>query len=40
MQDLVGKLEGRGQLGRSSRRWDDNIKMNIKETRWCGRGLD
>jgi len=33
----VGKLEGRSQLGRLSRRWDDKIKMkqiwwgNLKE---------
>jgi hypothetical protein len=26
---LVGKPEGRRQLGRSMRRWEDNIKMNL-----------
>jgi hypothetical protein len=29
---LVGKPEGRRPLGRPSRRWKDNIKMNIWET--------
>ena len=28
---LVGKPEGRRQLGRSRRRWDDNIKMDLQE---------
>jgi hypothetical protein len=28
---LVGKLEGRRTLGRPRRRWEDNIKMDIKE---------
>jgi hypothetical protein len=28
---LVGKLEGRGPLGRSRRRWIDNIKMDVLE---------
>jgi hypothetical protein len=26
---LVGKPEGKRPLGRSRRRWEDNIKMNI-----------
>jgi hypothetical protein len=27
---LVGKPEGRRPLGRPRRRWEDNIKMDIK----------
>jgi len=32
---LVGKPEGKRPLGRSRRRWDDNIKMDIQEV-GCG----
>ena len=28
---LVGKPEGKRPLGRSRRRWDDNIKMDLRE---------
>ena len=28
---LVGKPEGKRPLGRPRRRWDDNIKMDLKE---------
>jgi hypothetical protein len=28
---LVGKAEGRRLLGRRRRRWEDNIKMNLKK---------
>jgi hypothetical protein len=28
---LVGKREGRRPLGRSRRRWEDNIKMDLRE---------
>jgi hypothetical protein len=28
---LVGKPEGRRPLGRSRRRWEDNIKMDLRE---------
>jgi hypothetical protein len=31
---LVGKREGKRVLGRPSRRWEDNIKMDLKEIRW------
>jgi hypothetical protein len=31
---LVGKPEGKRQLGRSRRRWVDNIKMDLREIRW------
>jgi hypothetical protein len=27
---LVGKPEGKGHLGISGRRWEDNIRMNLK----------
>jgi hypothetical protein len=33
---LVGKPEGKKPLGRSRRRWLDNIKMNLRERRWYG----
>jgi hypothetical protein len=36
---LVGKLEGRRPSGRHSRRWEDNIKMDIRDVSW-GHGLD
>jgi hypothetical protein len=28
---LVGRPEGRRPLGRPRRRWEDNIKMNLRE---------
>jgi len=28
---LVGKREGKRQLGRPRRRWEDNIKMDLQE---------
>jgi hypothetical protein len=30
----VGKREGRRPLGRPSRRWLDNIRMDLVEVRW------
>jgi hypothetical protein len=36
---LVGKPEGRRPLVRPRRRWEDNIKMNLREVGW-GRRLD
>ena len=34
---LVGKPEGKKPLGRSRRRWEDNIKMDFQEVgRGCG----
>ena len=33
---LVGKTEGKRPLGRPRRRWEDNIKMNLREVRWGG----
>jgi hypothetical protein len=35
---LVGTPEGKRQLGKSGRRWEDNIKMNLQEVE-CG-GID
>ena len=32
---LVGKPEGKSPLGRPSRRWEDNIKMDLQEV-GCG----
>jgi hypothetical protein len=29
---FVGKSEGKRPLGRPKRRWEDNIKMDLKET--------
>jgi hypothetical protein len=31
---VVGKPEGKSPLGRSRRRWEDNIKMDIQEVGW------
>ena len=34
---LVGKPEGKRPLGRLTRRWEDNIKMDLQELgRGCG----
>jgi hypothetical protein len=33
---IVGKPEGRRPLGRPRRRWEDNIKMDIREVGWGG----
>jgi 3-oxoacyl-ACP reductase-like protein len=35
---LVGKSEGKRPLGRSRRKWEDNIKMDLSEE-GCG-GMD
>ena len=37
---LVGKPEGKKTLGRHRRKWEDNIKMDLKEVGWWGYGLD
>jgi len=34
---LVGRPEGKKTLGRSRRRWEDNINMDLQEVGW-GRG--
>jgi hypothetical protein len=31
---LVGKFKGKKPLERSGRRWEDNIKMYLKEIGW------
>jgi hypothetical protein len=31
-----GKARGKESLGRSRRRWVDNVKMDLRETRWDG----
>jgi hypothetical protein len=31
---LVGKPEGRRSLGRPRRRWEDNIKIDLREVGW------
>jgi hypothetical protein len=31
---LVGKPERRKPLGRPRRRWEDNIKMDLREVGW------
>ena len=43
-RDLYGvwvrKPEGRRPLGRSRRRWEDNIKMDLRGVGCGGHGLD
>jgi len=36
---LVGKSKGKRPLGRPSCRWEDNIKMDLREVGW-GHGMD
>jgi hypothetical protein len=36
---VVGKPEGKSPLGRPRRRWEDNIKIDLKAVGW-GFGLD
>jgi hypothetical protein len=36
---LVGELEGKRPLGRPRRRWEDGIRMDLREMAW-GCGLD
>jgi hypothetical protein len=33
---LVGKPEGKRPLGGPRRRWEDNIKMDLREIGWGG----
>jgi hypothetical protein len=33
---MVGKPEGKRPLGRPRRRWDDNIRMDVREIGWGG----
>jgi hypothetical protein len=32
----VGKPKGRNQLGRRRRRWEDNVRMDLREIGWDG----
>jgi hypothetical protein len=34
---LVGKPEGKRPLGRPRCKWEDNIKMDLRETGWGGK---
>ena len=36
---LVGKPEGMRPLGRLRHRWEENIKMDLREVIWEGHGL-
>jgi len=36
----VGKHEGKRLLVRHRRGWEDNIRMDLKETGWEGCGID
>jgi hypothetical protein len=33
---LVGKPEGKRPLGRPKRRWEDTIRMDLRELEWGG----
>jgi hypothetical protein len=33
---LVGKPEGKRLLGRPRRRWEDNVRMDLREIGWGG----
>jgi hypothetical protein len=37
---LVGKPEGKRPLGRPRRRWEDGIKMDLREIGWWVGGVD
>jgi hypothetical protein len=37
---LVGKSEGKRPLGRPRRRWEDGVRMNLRETGLGGTGVD
>jgi hypothetical protein len=36
----VGNPEGKRPLGRSRHRWEDNIKMDLREIRWVDLAQD
>jgi hypothetical protein len=36
---LVRKSEGKKPVGRLRCKWMDNIKMDLREIRWCGMDL-
>jgi len=33
----VGKAEGKTPLGRPRRRWEDNIRINLRDMGWVGK---
>jgi hypothetical protein len=33
---LMGEPEGKRPLGRPRRRWEDNIRMDLREIKWGG----
>jgi hypothetical protein len=33
---VIGKPKGKRLLGRTRRRWEDNIRMHLKEIGWKG----
>jgi hypothetical protein len=33
-RNLLGRPEGKRQLGRPGRRWEDNIKIDVREIGW------
>jgi hypothetical protein len=35
----VGELEGKRPLGSPRCRWENDIKMDLRETGWCGMDL-
>jgi hypothetical protein len=35
-KSFVGKPEGKRPLGRPRRRWEDNIRMSLREVGWEG----
>jgi hypothetical protein len=37
---LVGKPEGKRPLGRPRHRWEDGIKMDLREHGWRGGAVD
>jgi hypothetical protein len=37
---LVGKSEGKRPQGRPRHRWEDGIKMDLREIGWGGGGFD
>jgi hypothetical protein len=37
---LVGKPEGKIPLGRPRHRWEDGIKMDLREIGWGGGGVE
>jgi hypothetical protein len=33
---MAGKPEGKRPQGRPRRRWEDNIRMDLRDIGWCG----